>query len=385
MQYRTLGNTGLKVSEIGFGGEWMDGTLEDTLAVVRACEDAGINILDCWMPDPTRRSNLGDALQELGSRDRWIIQGHLGSTWQNEQYVRDRDLDQVKPAFEDLLARFHTDYMDLGMIHYIDKVDEFHQIMAGPFYDYVRELHAAGTIRHVGLSTHNPAVARLAVASSDIEMIIFSVNPAFDMMPASENLDDVLGEHVTFDRDALDGVNPDRAELYALAEETGTGITVMKGYAGGRLLDASASPFGVALTPVQCIHYALTRPAVASIMVGYTTPEHVAEAVAYETADDAARDYAAVLAGAPRHAYYGQCTYCGHCAPCPVGIDIPTVNKFYDLAAMQPSVPDSVREHYRALGVTAGACIACHACESRCPFGVKVADKMSQAARLFGC
>ena len=61
MQYRTLGNTGLKVSEIGFGGEWMDGTLEETIAVTRACEDAGINILDCWMPDPTRRSNLGDA------------------------------------------------------------------------------------------------------------------------------------------------------------------------------------------------------------------------------------------------------------------------------------------------------------------------------------
>ena len=55
MQYRTLGTTGLKVSEIGFGGEWMDGTLEETLAVTRACEDAGINILDCWMPDPTRR------------------------------------------------------------------------------------------------------------------------------------------------------------------------------------------------------------------------------------------------------------------------------------------------------------------------------------------
>ena len=48
MQYRTLGNTGLKVSEIGFGGEWMDGTLEETIAVTRACEDAGINILDCW-------------------------------------------------------------------------------------------------------------------------------------------------------------------------------------------------------------------------------------------------------------------------------------------------------------------------------------------------
>ena len=92
-----------------------------------------------------------------------------------------------------------------------------------------------------------------------------------------------------------------------------------------------------------------------------------------------------MLAGAPRHAYYGQCTYCGHCAPCPKGIDIPTVNKFYDLAAMQAEVPDSLREHYRALDVRADACIACHACEGRCPFGVKVAEKMAQAAELFGC
>ena len=97
----------------------------------------------------------------------------------------------------------------------------------------------------------------------------------------------------------------------------------MKGYAGGRLFRAETSPFGVALTPVQCLHYALTRPAVASVLVGYDTPAHVAAAVAYETADDAAKDYASVLAGAPRNAFgNGQCTYCGHCAPCPAQIDI---------------------------------------------------------------
>lgn len=62
------------------------------------------------------------------------------------------------------------------------------------------------------------------------------------------------------------------------------GLTVMKGFAGGRLFDAKRSPFGVALTPVQCIHYALTRPAVASILAGYDTPEHVDEAVSYSSA-----------------------------------------------------------------------------------------------------
>ena len=88
----------------------------------------------------------------------------------------------------------------------------------------------------------------------------------------------------------------------------------MKGFAGGRLFDAARSPFGVALTPVQCIHYALTRPAVASILAGFGDRSHIADAVRYETATDDEKDYASVLACAPRHAYFGQCTYCGHCA-----------------------------------------------------------------------
>ena len=382
MRYRELGRTGLRVSEIGFGGEWMDGTPEEARAVVDAAEAAGVNILDCWMPDPTRRSNLGDAL--LGRRERWVIQGHLGSTWQGEQYVRTRDIAQVRPAFEDLLARFHTDYMDLGMIHYVDRADDFDALMAGsPFMAYVRELRAAGTIRHVGLSTHNPEIARRAVLCPEIEMILFSVNPAFDMMPATDDLDAYFDERG--EQAATDGMRPERAELYALAEETGTGITVMKGYMGGRLFDASQSPFGVALTPVQCLHYALTRPAVASVMVGFGEPAHVVDAVAYESATDAEKDYASVLAGAPRHAYVGQCTYCGHCAPCPRGIDIAAVNKFFDLATSYDEVPDSVREHYRALGATAAECIACRACEGRCPFGVHVAERMAAAAELFGC
>lgn len=379
MRYRELGSTGLEVSEIGFGGEWMDKSLEETRAVADACESAGINLLDCWMPDPTRRSNLGDAIK--GRRDKWIIQGHLGSTWQGGQYVRTRDMEPVKAAFADLLERFHTDYMDIGMIHYVDKTDEFGQIMGGPFMAYARELLAAGTIRHIGLSTHNPDVAKLAAAEPDIEVIMFSVNPAFDMLPASDDINTLFGEY----GEGLGGINADRAELYALCERTGTALTVMKPYAGGRLFSADASPFGVALTPVQCIHYALTRPAVASVLPGFKTVAHVEDALAYEGATTDELDYASVLADAPRNAYLGQCTYCGHCAPCTAGIDIATVNKYYDLAAMQDSVPDSLREHYRALDATAADCTACRACEERCPFGVKIADKMAAAHQLFGC
>lgn len=380
MKYRELGKTGLKVSEIGLGGEWLErGTAEDVKAVVDRCAELGINILDCWMSEPNVRTNIGAAL--VGQREKWIIQGHIGSTWQDGQYVRTRDMEQVKPAFEDLLTRFRTDYIDLGMIHYVDEKADYDAVMNGPFIEYIRELKAAGKIRHIGISTHNPEIARLAAESGEIEMMLFSVNPAFDMMPVTDNVDAYFAE--TYD-ESLSGIAPERVELYKICEQNGVGITVMKGYAGGRLFKAETSHFGVAMTPVQCLHYALTRPAVSSVMVGFSTPEHVDAAVAYETAADAEKDYASILANAPRHAYNGQCTYCGHCAPCPVEIDIAMVNKLLDLAKMQPETPASLREHYRALSANASDCIGCAGCESRCPFHVNVVERMQEAVEIFG-
>ena len=380
MRYRELGNTGLQVSEIGLGAEWLERHNEEEVkAVIQRCESYGINILDCWMSNPEVRTKIGNAI--CGHREKWVIQGHFGSTWQEGQYVRTRDLPKVKEAFQDLLTRLQTDYIDLGMIHFVDSEAEFRQVMEGEFLAYVKEQREKGVIRHTGMSTHNPQVAKLAALSGEIEMLLFSVNPAFDLLPPSEDLNDYFVESYG---EGLAGIDPLREELYKLCEQRGVGITVMKGYAGGRLFDARTSPFGVALTPVQCLHYALTRPAVASVLVGYDTPAHVDAAVAYEAATEEERDYASMLAKAPRHAYSGQCTYCGHCAPCPAGIDIAMVNKLYDLAAMQPEVPATVRAHYQALSATAADCIACGGCETRCPFGVPVVERMEKAKALLG-
>lgn len=380
MRYRALGATGLLVSEIGLGAEWLERHNEqECRAIIDACEAQGINILDCWMSEPNVRTNIGKALK--GHREKWIIQGHFGSTWQNGQYVRTRDMNQVVPAFEDLLTRLQTDYIDLGMIHYVDTPEDWETVVNGPFLQYVLEQKKKGVIRHIGMSTHNPAMAKKAVESGIVEMILFSINPAFDLMPPTEDLNAYFAEQYD---EHLGGMDPIRAELYKLCESRNIGITVMKGYAGGRLFDAARSPFGVALTPVQCIHYVLTRPAVAAIMVGVDNPQHVLEAVAYETASEGEKDYATVLANAPRHAYTGQCTYCGHCKPCPMEIDIAMVNKLYDLAAMQDKVPQSIQAHYDALEHKASECVGCGGCETRCPFHVKISERMKRTATLLG-
>ena len=104
MKYRKLGNTGIEVSEIAFGAEFLvERPYEDTEELIRACEDNRINFVDCWMSEPNVRSNLGLALE--GHREKWYIQGHIGSTWQDGQYVRTREVDKVKEAFESSAAK----------------------------------------------------------------------------------------------------------------------------------------------------------------------------------------------------------------------------------------------------------------------------------------
>ncbi len=301
MRYRELGKTGLMVSEIGFGGEWLERhPAEESIRLVQYAHSQGINIIDCWMPDPKSRDIIGKGI--AGCRGQWFVQGHVGSTWQNGQYVRTRDMRFVKPAFEDLLARVGGGYIDLGMIHYIDAQDDWDTAMGTDYIRYVRELRDRGVIRHIGLSTHNPRIASMAAETGFIEMILFSVNPAYDMRPPVEGAESPSA-----------CIDPERAALYRLCEEKGVGITVMKGFFGGRLLSAKTSPFGAAFTPPQLIHYSLTRPAVASVLCGYDTREQVDQALAYETATEEERDYAPVLASAPLLARLGQCTYCGYC------------------------------------------------------------------------
>ena len=380
MNYRTLGKTGLRVSEVGFGGEWLERhPEEESVKTVQYAHSKGINIIDCWMPDPKSRDIIGKAIRE--DREGWIVQGHIGSTYQNDQYTRTRDVTQCRIAFEDLLTRLGTDYIDLGMIHYVDKEEDFERAFSGEFLDYVLSLKEKGIIRHIGMSTHNPLMAMKGAETGIVEMILFSVNPAFDLMPPAD-LDDLFAEEY---EESLSGVDPLRAKMYKVLAEKEIGITCMKPFAGGRLFDEKRSPFGVRMTPVQCIHYCLTKPAVCSVLCGYDTTAQVDEAVAYEDASEEEKDYASVLAEAPKHSFTGgECTYCGHCRPCPMDIDIAIVNKYFDLASMQEEVPSSIREHYLSLDHHAGECIGCRGCESRCPFGVKIADRMIKTAELFG-
>ena len=232
------------------------------------------------------------------------------------------------------------------------------------------------------MSSHNPAVSLKAVNSGLIDVLMFSINPCYDLLPATEDIE-VLFDERSYEKTLLN-MDPEREALYEACQRLGIGITVMKAFGGGDLLDEALSPAGKALTPCQCLHYALTRPAVASVMVGAHTEKELKESLHYEVAADTQKDYAVALAAFPKISWEGHCMYCGHCAPCPKGIDIASVTKFLNLAKAQGELPETVREHYNILEHKAGDCINCGLCETRCPFGVQIRKNMQDAKVLFG-
>src|SRR5574344_10219 len=381
MEYRKLGNTGIEVSVISMGCEGFAGKSdEEVMSDFDYLMDKGVNFVDMYSPEPSLRKAIGNAFN--GRRDKFVLQSHLCSVYIDGQYQRTRNLKLVKSGFEQMLREIGTDYIDVGMIHYVDSLKDWKRVNDNGILDYAKQLKAEGKIRVIGMSSHNPEVAIEAVKSGDISVLMFSINPCYDMQPAGEDVEklwaDESYEHKLKNQDSQ------RKELYELCESRGVGIDVMKAYGGGDILDEKMSPFGRAFTPVQCISYSLTRPAVSAVMLGCKTIKEWDEALAYVTSAEDERDYSAVMSGMDKFTFEGHCLYCGHCAPCPQGISVASVTKFLNLTIAQGMVPETVREHYKALPHHASECVECGACETRCPFMVKIIENMRNAKDVFG-
>ena len=247
MNKRILGRTGLSVGEIAMGCEgFVDKDFAAVNALVDEMEAAGVNCIDLYTPDPQMRTHLGRAL--AGRRDRFILQGHLCTVWKDGQYGRTLDLAETKFFFQDLLDRLGTDYIDIGMIHMVDNKADFDAIFNGEIYRYVLELKRKGGIRAIGLSSHISSIALEAVNRGLIDVLMFSLNPAYDLLhqEAIEELIQING--TAFESAEIRGVSRARSELYRACDAKGVGIVVMKGLGAGLLLDAKRSPFGVAMT-----------------------------------------------------------------------------------------------------------------------------------------
>jgi predicted aldo/keto reductase-like oxidoreductase len=236
--------------------------------------------------------------------------------------------------------------------------------------DLACRLRDEGQARFLGISGHYHSIMETAIDSGLVDLIMLPVNMLNHAMPGRGNLLELCArEHI--------------------------GVVAMKPFGGGRLLNkrgklrvpkyqTSGETYQVrvpgGITPVQCLSYVLAQPGVTLALPGVKNEQELAAALHTLEAGDAERDFSSLLAGFGRYVE-GECTYCNHCLPCPVVIDIGQVNRLLDMAEW--GITESLREAYVALPVKASACTGCGVCTMRCPFGVDVVPRMLQAVELF--
>lgn len=371
-EYRKMPN-GRSVGTIGVGAvHWHEIDAKETRKIIDFSEERGLNLLDFAMAYDTPMPVLGKALAHR--RDRFVYQLHLGLTFPGGQYERTRDVRQAKEAFEKQLDMLETDYADTGYIHCVDEADDFDEVFSKGLFEYARGLKEKGVIKQLGFATHTIDIAEKFLEMGGFDMCLFSINPAYDFDPIAN----LAFEGLNAPDDIPDNASRRRYAFYDECARQNVGITVMKAYGGGALLDKT-SPLGQPMTPVQCIQYALDRPAVLSVIVGINSLEQLEDAVRYYKATAEEKDYSFIEGLRPVH-MRGKCVYCNHCLPCPAGIDIAAVHKYLDL---YDAGDDLAKEHYRNLSRSARDCIECGTCEQRCPFDVKVREKMHNARDRF--
>ena len=365
MEYRQLphGTPAEKVSVLGLGMGGIQYTPPQEIeAIIRKAIDNGINFFDLCAGGAVY-APFGRAI--AGQREKVFLQMHFGAVYdENGEYGWCRDFETIKKTFLWELETLGTDYADFGFLHCVDEMEDFDKLVQIGVLDYLKELKAQGRVRHIGFSSHTPAVANRILDTGLVDMMMFSINPAYDFEKGDEY--------------GIGSVK-ERFALFQRCEKEGVGISVMKPFFAGQLLSAGQSPFGVALTHEQCLQYAIDRPGVLTAVPGVQTMEHLDRLLKFLTATEEEKDYG-IIGSFTADTVSGTCVYCNHCQPCPAGIDIGLVNKYYDLALAGDAL---AANHYTKLSLKADACLHCGHCESRCPFGVRQESRMEQINRYF--
>lgn len=333
MEYRILGKTGLRISQMGLGGipiQRID--REGTKKLLHSLMDAGINYIDTARGYTVSESYLGYGLE--GIRDRFILATKSMARTKAEM---ERD---IAISLENL----RTDYIDLYQIHNPSAQDLERVLAPGGALEALREAKAAGKIGHIGITLHSDRIFRQAVDFDWAETIMFPYNFV-----------ETQGE-----------------ELIQICKERNIGFIVMKPLAGGAIENA-----GLAL------RYVVSNPNISVVIPGMADEKEMVQNLAAVNDPRPLTQQEWDQITALRKTLGTQfCRRCNYCAPCTVGIQIPaifTLEGYYS----RYDLKDWAISRYAASPVKASACVGCGECEKRCPYHLPIRQMLKKAAREF--
>jgi aryl-alcohol dehydrogenase-like predicted oxidoreductase len=179
MKYRKLGNTGIKVSEIGFGTWGLGGDSygptddEVSLYALQFAFDLGVTFYDTSDLYGGGHSEeiLGKAFS--GQREKVIIATKVGTLPHTGFYMpQDFSFENISRSIDQSLRRLNTDYVDLYQLHSPQmELDNWDEIILA-----LQQIQQAGKIRHFGISARSPQDAKMAIDQFGFEVVQVNFN-----------------------------------------------------------------------------------------------------------------------------------------------------------------------------------------------------------------
>ena len=338
---------------------------------------------------------LGNALAKH-PRDKWLVATKLSNfnpkTWSHEE---------SRKLYETSLRLLRTDHIDFYLLHSIggggkDSMKVFNgRFIDNGMLDFLLKERAAGRIRNLGFSFHgDEAIFRHALAMHE--------KVHWDFVQIQLNWVD--WHHAK----EVNPRNVNAETLYGLLDERGIPAVVMEPLLGGRLARVNErvmrrlAPLDPAATPAKwAFRFAGSFPRILTVLSGMTYLDHVKENVkTYSPLRPLDRREFDTLERASRVFLSDDsipCTACNYCMPCPYGIDIPGLFRFWEDALVADLLPDDpadpayaanrrrfLIEYERTFHKLRRAerCTGCGRCAPHCPQGIDIPAMVRKVDRF---
>lgn len=330
---RLLGNTGMKIKRVGFGGIPIQRiSQKDTNDVINELEKQGINFIDTARGYTVSEEYIGNSLE--GRREKFFIATKSMS----------RSYESMKNDIEISLRNLKTDYIDLYQIHNL-KSEEYEDIFnEDKAYRALLEAKSEGKIKHIGITSHSLETIEKVVEDDKFETIQFPYNIVEDQA------DDVFKK----------------------ANEKGIGIIVMKPLAGGALDDATLA-----------IKYILSKSYIDVAIPGMDSVEQVRQNTDVLENLKLTQEDNEKIEEIRKSLGNRFCRRCEYCLPCPVGVNIPA-NFLLEGYYTRYNLKDWAIQRYEAINGKASECVNCGLCETKCPYDLPIRDMLKDVANKLG-
>ena len=328
-----LGRTGLKVKSLGFGGIPIQRiSEEEAVRVVRRCYELGINYYDTARGYSVSEERIGKALEDV--REKVVLATKSGR----------RKAKEMLEELEISLINLRTDWIDVYQLHNVSSYEAWDQIKGpGGALEALYKARDEGKIRHLGITSHDPAVLADIVREDIFEIIMIPYN------------------YLT--------INPEE-ELLPLCKENNVGTVIMKPFGGGAFSNANIA-----------LKYVLSKDYVDVTIPGMMTVGEVEENFRVATMPHIISEEELELIETDRVELGDQfCRACNYCQPCPQEIPITFILRAESQFLKRMGWRPGTEERFAEAIEKADSCIECGECETRCPYRLPIRKLLPERA-----